>query len=221
MAQLTQQIGTVQARGNSYQFPLSITFTDNNPVWINYYRLKMVDKDGRFDFSNIVVIRVNGNMQVSTWPNLFLPISSILPMQSGYKTTLTVRITELQGKLVRTCFMKYRKAATSLRSVIFSLYRKEFISSRWVTETGRFMPCSHSWKISVDDLMFSSWFFTEPAAFFMAGMLWKYEPYALYFVRIFTARSIRWRKKGKLTVPQNGWFYRKYMVREHNQKCWY
>ena len=105
-----QQIGTVQARGNS-SVPAKYNFTDNNPVTgINYYRLKMVDKDGRFDFSNIVVIRVNGNRQVSTWPNPFTDKLNIA-MQSGYKTTLTVRITETSGKLVRTCFYEVQKGS--------------------------------------------------------------------------------------------------------------
>lgn len=49
-------------------------------------------------------------MQVSTWPNPFTDKLNIA-MQSGYKTTLTVRITETSGKLVRTCFYEVQKGS--------------------------------------------------------------------------------------------------------------
>ena len=49
-------IGNVSAAGNSNKL-LNYTLTDKSP-WIgeNYYRLKQVDKDGTFEYSNIVQV---------------------------------------------------------------------------------------------------------------------------------------------------------------------
>jgi len=63
--------GTVPAKGNSavsnrYQFS-DLQFIEG----INYYRLKQVDVDGRFTWSNIIAINVDGkkNVAISIYPN--------------------------------------------------------------------------------------------------------------------------------------------------------
>jgi len=53
------RLGKVNAAGNSSN-KISYSFNDIHPVTgINYYRLKMVDKDGKFAYSNIVTVNVN------------------------------------------------------------------------------------------------------------------------------------------------------------------
>src|SRR6185436_9803863 len=52
-------IGTKKGSGNSTQ-TISYSFNDNYPVKeINYYRLKQVDYDGAFNYSQIISIRNN------------------------------------------------------------------------------------------------------------------------------------------------------------------
>ena len=52
-------IGSVSAIGNS-SIPNQYTFTDDQPATgINYYRLKMVDQDGKFEYSNIISLDFN------------------------------------------------------------------------------------------------------------------------------------------------------------------
>jgi len=52
-------IAKVAANGNS-TLPITYTFTDNQPATgVNYYRLKMMDLDGQFEYSDIVSLNFN------------------------------------------------------------------------------------------------------------------------------------------------------------------
>lgn len=65
-------IGSVQAAGNS-NTPRKYTFNDIHPaIGDNYYRLKMMDLDGTFKYSNVINITVNevsNNGFISIFPN--------------------------------------------------------------------------------------------------------------------------------------------------------
>jgi hypothetical protein len=67
-----EAIGRQKAAGNS-NTPLTYDFTDNNPqIGVNYYRLKMVDNNGTFKYSNVINIqndRVNVNEFSRVYPN--------------------------------------------------------------------------------------------------------------------------------------------------------
>ena len=63
------QIGTVAAKGQSVA-TINYTFTDPAPLTaVNYYRLKMVNKDGTFKYSNVVAVKMNGGALFSIFPN--------------------------------------------------------------------------------------------------------------------------------------------------------
>ena len=63
-------IGIVTGHGN-VGITQQYTFTDKQPAaGINYYRLKQVDEDGRFLFSNILNINFpSGKLLYSLYPN--------------------------------------------------------------------------------------------------------------------------------------------------------
>ncbi len=42
---------------------------DNDPAAVNYYRLKQVDKDGRFQYSETVLVRLQGKLKFAAYPN--------------------------------------------------------------------------------------------------------------------------------------------------------
>lgn len=70
-----ESIGSVAASENS-NTRINYRFTDHNagnqPAPILYYRLKMVDKDGEFTYSNIISISLNGAItRASVTPNPF------------------------------------------------------------------------------------------------------------------------------------------------------
>lgn len=78
-------IGSVNATNNSHA---SYTYTDKNVSLSGtvYYRLKMVDKDGRFSYSDIKTVHFNKQrFAVSLYPN---------PVQSFAKLTISLENTE-------------------------------------------------------------------------------------------------------------------------------
>jgi Secretion system C-terminal sorting domain len=73
-------VGTVKASGNSIT-PLTYSFLDINPSYLNYYRLKIVDFDGKVEFSKVVSIQNNKTKDglAKVFPN---PTSDFLTIES-------------------------------------------------------------------------------------------------------------------------------------------
>jgi hypothetical protein len=78
------------------------SFTDNTPLnKINYYRLKIVDQDGNFSYSRIVIIRNDGNSVVlKLMPN---PVSSYLNVSFKLERPESVKISlyDQAGRLTK------------------------------------------------------------------------------------------------------------------------
>lgn len=91
-------IGTVKAgtSGNN-----SYVFKDINPLdGIQFYRLKMMDIDGHYTYSNAIKIHFrNDNQSVKIYPN---PVSSVLKLKINSNKTenITLRITDVSGRPV-------------------------------------------------------------------------------------------------------------------------
>jgi hypothetical protein len=92
-------IGEVNAAGNSlvemhYEF-----FDDDPSIGMNYYRLKMMDIDGIYEYSNTIAIRVDGDGVPAfvVYPN---PVSSALnfSINSIDDQKIFVEITDIPGK---------------------------------------------------------------------------------------------------------------------------
>lgn len=93
-------IGTSDAAGNSL-IPLNYIFYDDAPyAGINYYRLKMVDIDGAYDYSNIIAIRLaNTNGDISIYPN---PATDNISIEFNALSTgtLTCNLLDVTGRKV-------------------------------------------------------------------------------------------------------------------------
>lgn len=63
-----------------------------------YYRLKMVDKDGTFKYSNIVIVKIGGIKIAAVYPNPFVE-SVKVELESDVKEIAQVRIIALNGKV--------------------------------------------------------------------------------------------------------------------------
>ncbi len=92
-------IGNVNAAGNSL-VESDYTFYDDDPVaGINYYRLRMTDIDGAFEYSNTIAIRVDedGTPAFIVYPN---PVSANLnfSVNSSFDQQIVVEITDIPGK---------------------------------------------------------------------------------------------------------------------------
>ena len=67
-----------------------------------YYRLKMVDKDGRFKYSNIIRLKQSGqlnNRVVTIAPNPFIN-SFVIQIQSGGNQNIQVQLLDIGGKVL-------------------------------------------------------------------------------------------------------------------------
>ncbi|MFL5745597.1 MAG: T9SS type A sorting domain-containing protein [Niastella sp.] len=91
------QVSTVA----STAFSQSYSYEDAFPVeGVNYYRLKMVDLDGKYAYSGILLIRTNGSgIQISATPNPFTD-HVVISIQSTTNETASLRLLNSDGKLV-------------------------------------------------------------------------------------------------------------------------
>ncbi len=95
-------IGRVDAK-NSLR-PIDYTFTDAKPLaGANFYRLKMVEKDGKFDFSRAVKVNMHAPMQIQLYPNpAHETISIVYPtiLQNGTYSVLNTNGKTIQSGIV-------------------------------------------------------------------------------------------------------------------------
>ncbi len=89
-------IGSVTARGNT-SATHDYSYTDRQPSQAtNFYRIKMVNSDGRFTYSKVVAVKTNGNTSLQIFPN---PANDILYVQiNGINETATLQITDAIGR---------------------------------------------------------------------------------------------------------------------------
>jgi hypothetical protein len=91
-------IGTVHAGETSYQYK------DNEPLeGYNYYRLKMVDKDGAYEYSSIVLVNIKSAADItsSLYPN---PGNGhvTLTLQGPVQGNVSAQVLDLQGRVLVT-----------------------------------------------------------------------------------------------------------------------
>ncbi len=85
--------------------PVSVTrnysITDASPLPdINYYRLQMIDDDGKFTYSNIVAVRMKQDRKISIFPN---PVEKILYVSAiGNNENAMVEIIDANGRKLKT-----------------------------------------------------------------------------------------------------------------------
>lgn len=93
-----EKIGTVQANSSTSSY----SFTDASPhEGTNYYRLRMVDKDGTFSFSTIKTVKFSSLSQMQLCPN---PASTtiVIDLQSAGGGNEKLEVFNATGILVQT-----------------------------------------------------------------------------------------------------------------------
>ncbi|HMY23776.1 MAG TPA: T9SS type A sorting domain-containing protein, partial [Chitinophagales bacterium] len=138
-------IGSKEAAGNSNQ-SLNYDFTDNEPiVGNNYYRLKILDNDGTFKFSNIINIPIseaviNGFSRI--YPN---PTGGQLNVELQATTAYETKITtyDVVGKKVQEKNISLVKGLNSLLFDFSDLakgtYLLQFTDSKGKTHINKFV----------------------------------------------------------------------------------
>jgi hypothetical protein len=87
--------GAAGGSGGSYQY-----FVADPAVGENYYRLKMVNTDGTFSYSNVVVVAVAGSGQgITVLGNPFVT-SCMVRVTAATGAPVSLRLTDISGKLL-------------------------------------------------------------------------------------------------------------------------
>jgi hypothetical protein len=106
----------VQAAGNSvskteYEMPDNIASLSQSTVI--YYRVKLVDIDGKYSYSNIVPVRLLKKPGVSVWPNPFQSYITV-GITVAKETRVTINLTDVNGRLVRSLVQQVPKGASQV-----------------------------------------------------------------------------------------------------------
>nr|WP_052738845.1 T9SS type A sorting domain-containing protein [Pontibacter korlensis] len=110
-------IGTVAGAGTTVQ-PQHYSFVDSEYFsGTTYYRLKQIDFDGEFAYSNVVAVRKGGqNAQENTlkvWPNPFEQEVSI-EVFSGTAEEASIDLTDMQGRQVHRATVQLKPGLNEL-----------------------------------------------------------------------------------------------------------
>jgi hypothetical protein len=97
-----KEIGRVRSSGNSTTAK-NYSFTDKAPLTgKNYYRLKMVDLDATFKFSEMRTVSMNGSdLEFSFGPNPVQTEASIR-INGSQRVRLTLTVTDLMGRTMKS-----------------------------------------------------------------------------------------------------------------------
>ncbi|WP_127130186.1 T9SS type A sorting domain-containing protein [Pseudoflavitalea rhizosphaerae] len=91
------KIGWVDGNGNSHS-TIKYDFTDASPLsGRNYYRLRQVDIDGNFSYSEISAISTVNSTRLTVSPN---PVSNMLYIEYDVKNNASLAILDLQGRVL-------------------------------------------------------------------------------------------------------------------------
>lgn len=103
-----QLIGSVKAENKK-----SYSFTDNFPSTSNnFYRLKMVDLDGRYRISHIVSVKGKATLGIETFPN---PVNDrVIVQHPKAKASTFIQLVNLQGQVVKTVDVPVNAVATQV-----------------------------------------------------------------------------------------------------------
>jgi Secretion system C-terminal sorting domain len=131
-------IGSVPAKGNS-DVANNYSFTDNTPLTgINYYRLQMVDRDGKYAYSDVKVVRLflSG---FSVFPN---PARDFLNITLGSDASaeLTFRLINQNGQVMKNQKISNAAGTTitySISSYASGNYLLEVIDNKGNIQTSK------------------------------------------------------------------------------------
>jgi hypothetical protein len=125
-------IGNIIAKGNSNVLS-NYSWVDKSPAkGINYYRLKQVDKDGKYVYSATVAINFESGFIVSCYPN---PTSSIIKLDIGSSNAngYSFQLFDLNGKLLQSSTITNTITTVNMESLKSATYIIKITNSQFET----------------------------------------------------------------------------------------
>ena len=100
---------------NNYQF------IHNTPAKVNYYRLKQVDKDGDFTYSEVRKVNFETKAKMSVYPN---PVTNRFTVDMGddFTTAVPYNIVNLKGSILQSGTISNRQQSISLNNITTGVY---------------------------------------------------------------------------------------------------
>lgn len=90
------EIGIVNSKGASYE-KQNYTFIDPSPAkGYNYYRLKQVNFDGKYDYSKVEMVALKGYAEVMLYPN---PAKESITIETSATDKHNVKIMDYMGRI--------------------------------------------------------------------------------------------------------------------------
>jgi len=124
-----EPIGTKQAAGNSSAIR-NYSFTDLQPLpGNNIYRLKMVDRDGRFELSKLVKITFGSIYSVTVAPN---PVTSSFYVTTTFNGPAYLQMMDMNGRVVKKQVLVNQKEKVSVSHLQKGVYVVKILNA---TET--------------------------------------------------------------------------------------
>ncbi|HTN45063.1 MAG TPA: T9SS type A sorting domain-containing protein [Flavipsychrobacter sp.] len=115
------KIYSKQAKGQSSTY----TYWDENPeAGINYYRLKMIDADGKFEYSKIVQV-ISGSkdvFEVRAYPNPLVDNKLTVEITGSIKKDAVISVTDLTGKNLIVIRPTSNKTDIDMSNITSGLY---------------------------------------------------------------------------------------------------
>lgn len=95
-------IGNVNASGNSSSTK-NYSYQNTKPVnGTNFYRLKIIDTDGKFTYSKIIAVKMENSKSFQIFPNPAIDILYVVPIAIGRENEdAIIQIVDLTGKKVK------------------------------------------------------------------------------------------------------------------------
>jgi uncharacterized delta-60 repeat protein len=92
-------IGTVPAKEN-FTSTIDYSFIDVQPLPVNLYRLKIINLDGSYTYSKIIVVRFTGDSELQAFPN---PVINDLRVQLKVPAgKVNIQVMDIAGRIVLT-----------------------------------------------------------------------------------------------------------------------
>ena len=114
-----EEIGKVDGNGDSFE-KLVYTFTDKEPHGgLNYYRLKQVDFDGSYTFSEIISIEFRKHSSVSIYPN---PVKDVLTVSGADKLNYNAEIYDLNGRIIKNGILNSENTSLDMTGILQGVY---------------------------------------------------------------------------------------------------